>query len=314
MARRRYAPYGKERWAEGTLPTDFGFTGQRDVPGTGLMYYRARYYHPALGRFISADTIVPSPGDPQSLNRYAYVRNNPLKYTDPSGHALCVDEECNWREHPVTGWISWRGSDKPSLPAGHYLHSEVYGWFDTSHLNTGKPGKIIADVRQTMANGGGEVPIKQKVSGPLGSWLRYIGHYQITSGAISQDATGIALGIYMDWSHKFETWEGSFAFGFGDDTSYAIEDFPTHWVGFFAKSKGISPAEVFMNLGGVAGTDEEPPRDIKNRTFNPWVDGKSVPWPSPLTITPIGSGPSTWEFAGASCEGFACNVLTDPNP
>jgi len=50
VARRRYAPYGKERWAAGALPTDCGFTGQRDVPGTGLMYYRARYYHPALGR------------------------------------------------------------------------------------------------------------------------------------------------------------------------------------------------------------------------------------------------------------------------
>ena len=48
--------------------------------------YHARYYDPLIGRFISADTIVPKPGDPQSLNRYSYVRNNPLKYTDPSGH------------------------------------------------------------------------------------------------------------------------------------------------------------------------------------------------------------------------------------
>ena len=51
------------------------------------MYYKARYYHPALGRFISADTLVPRPSDPQSLNRYSYVQNNPLKYTDSSGHA-----------------------------------------------------------------------------------------------------------------------------------------------------------------------------------------------------------------------------------
>ncbi|RLC89429.1 MAG: hypothetical protein DRI37_03810, partial [Chloroflexi bacterium] len=86
VARQRYLPYGQERWTTGDAPTDFGFTGQRAVPGTGLMYYRARFYHPALGRFISADTVVPSPGDPQSLNRYSYVQNNPLKYTDPSGH------------------------------------------------------------------------------------------------------------------------------------------------------------------------------------------------------------------------------------
>ena len=52
------------------------------------MYYRARYYDPELGRFIQADSIVPSPGDPQALNRYAYARNNPVRYTDPSGHGF----------------------------------------------------------------------------------------------------------------------------------------------------------------------------------------------------------------------------------
>jgi hypothetical protein len=46
----------------------------------------ARYYDPVIGRFIQADTIVPEPGNPQALNRYAYVYNSPLKYADPSGH------------------------------------------------------------------------------------------------------------------------------------------------------------------------------------------------------------------------------------
>lgn len=45
-------------------------------------------YSPVLARFISADTIVQAPGDPQTLNRYAYTRNNPLKYVDPSGHCF----------------------------------------------------------------------------------------------------------------------------------------------------------------------------------------------------------------------------------
>ncbi len=46
----------------------------------------ARYYDPTIRRFITPDTIVQAPYDPQSLNRYAYVRNNPLIYTDPSGN------------------------------------------------------------------------------------------------------------------------------------------------------------------------------------------------------------------------------------
>ncbi len=51
-----------------------------------------RYYDPTLGRFIQPDTIVPDPGDPQSLNRYSYAGNNPVRYTDPSGH--CIPDEC----------------------------------------------------------------------------------------------------------------------------------------------------------------------------------------------------------------------------
>jgi RHS repeat-associated protein len=67
------------------VPTDKQFTGQR-LDGTGLYYYNARYYDPIIGRFISADTIVPNPANPQAFNRYSYCLNNPLKYIDPSGH------------------------------------------------------------------------------------------------------------------------------------------------------------------------------------------------------------------------------------
>ncbi|MBC7251624.1 MAG: RHS repeat-associated core domain-containing protein [Anaerolineae bacterium] len=86
LAVQRYYPYGESRHATGTLPTDFGFTGQRVEAGLGLLDYRARFYAPMLGRFISADTIVPEPGNPQALNRYSYVYNRPLVYVDPSGH------------------------------------------------------------------------------------------------------------------------------------------------------------------------------------------------------------------------------------
>jgi RHS repeat-associated protein len=85
----RYKAFGETRYTSGTIPTTFGFTGQRQESGLGLYFYNARWYDPALGRFIQADTIVPSPADPQSWNRYSYALNNPLTYTDPSGHASC---------------------------------------------------------------------------------------------------------------------------------------------------------------------------------------------------------------------------------
>jgi RHS repeat-associated protein len=74
------------RWRSGASVTDFGFTGQRLESGFGLMDYNARYYSPRLGRFVSADTVIPGAGNPLAWDRYAYTNYNPVKYVDPSGH------------------------------------------------------------------------------------------------------------------------------------------------------------------------------------------------------------------------------------
>ena len=81
-----YRPYGQLHTHTGTADVAYKYTGQERDPSTGLYFYYARYYDPVLGRFLSPDTLVQSPGDPQSLNRYAYARNNPVLYTDPTGH------------------------------------------------------------------------------------------------------------------------------------------------------------------------------------------------------------------------------------
>jgi RHS repeat-associated protein len=85
----RYYPWGGVRWASGASPTDYLFTGQQEIATIGLYFYNSRFYDAALGRFISPDSIIPNPGDPVSFDRFAYVRNNPLKYIDPSGHETC---------------------------------------------------------------------------------------------------------------------------------------------------------------------------------------------------------------------------------
>jgi RHS repeat-associated protein len=64
----------------------WAFSGQRSDASTGLYFYNARYYAPLSGRFVSADSIIPGIANPQAWNRYSYVLNNPLIYTDPSGH------------------------------------------------------------------------------------------------------------------------------------------------------------------------------------------------------------------------------------
>ena len=65
---------------------EFGFTGQRFDAATRIYDYRARWYDPRLGRFLSPDPVVPAHDLPQSLNRYSYVLNNPLALVDPSGN------------------------------------------------------------------------------------------------------------------------------------------------------------------------------------------------------------------------------------
>ncbi|OME00569.1 hypothetical protein BSK54_15920 [Paenibacillus odorifer] len=69
-------------------PNPFKYTGEVYDEETGLYYLRARYYDPSMGRFLNEDTYEGQIDNPLSLNLYTYVENNPLIYSDPSGHQL----------------------------------------------------------------------------------------------------------------------------------------------------------------------------------------------------------------------------------
>ena len=97
-----YTPYGEVSRNTGNYSTDKRFTGKIYDVSAALSYYGARYYDPQLGRFITADPTIQRPYDPQDFNRYAYARNNPIKYIDPSGYSW-------WSS--FWNWISdnWQG-------------------------------------------------------------------------------------------------------------------------------------------------------------------------------------------------------------
>ena len=82
-----YYPYGDTRLEENSVDyeNDYKFTGKEKDKETGLYYYESRYYDSSLARFASVDPWSGDLSDPQSLNKYSYVRNNPVKYVDPSG-------------------------------------------------------------------------------------------------------------------------------------------------------------------------------------------------------------------------------------
>jgi RHS repeat-associated protein len=95
IERDSYDAWGRRRNANGTADptcsltsqTNRGYTSQEMLDSQCLINMNARIYDPTLGRFQSADTVVPDPTDTQSFNRYSYVTNNPLAFVDPSGNA-----------------------------------------------------------------------------------------------------------------------------------------------------------------------------------------------------------------------------------
>ncbi|HYM32503.1 MAG TPA: RHS repeat-associated core domain-containing protein [Candidatus Cybelea sp.] len=65
-----------------------GYTGHEELQHVGLVNMNGHIYDPVLGRFMTADPTVPHPDDLKDFNRYAYVHNNPLAFTDPTAYGL----------------------------------------------------------------------------------------------------------------------------------------------------------------------------------------------------------------------------------
>lgn len=105
VERLAYEPFGKRRFADGNddpnntiiaQTTDRGFTNHEHMDELGLIHMNGRIYDPLLMRFTTADPTMPNALDMQSYNRYAYVRNNPLRLLDPSGFTpVTIDSATN---------------------------------------------------------------------------------------------------------------------------------------------------------------------------------------------------------------------------
>jgi len=78
----RYKAFGETRYAAGDMSTTFGYTGQREEPGIGLYYYRARCYEPKIGLWIQPGPMVLEPAHPLGWDRHGYVRDNPVRRVD----------------------------------------------------------------------------------------------------------------------------------------------------------------------------------------------------------------------------------------
>ena len=99
----------------GTPPAplfDRGFTGHEHLYAFNLINMNGRVYDPIAGRMLSPDNFMQAPGYSQSLNSYSYCWNNPLKYTDPTGYELGVENRNNWF------WWEYRGGSNSTNGIG----------------------------------------------------------------------------------------------------------------------------------------------------------------------------------------------------
>jgi RHS repeat-associated protein len=161
-----YRAWGEVRHSSGGTPTDQRYTGQRDF-GLGLYFYNARFYDPSLGRFISADTIIPNPGNVLDWDRYSYVRNNPLKYIDPTGH-FC----------DMVGSNQICSADPDSN--GHWLPSPDFVYDPVGLTSAGSELLALFELYQTTSgwwNNYGALPFN--LNAFLGMWILFESAYNL---------------------------------------------------------------------------------------------------------------------------------------
>jgi hypothetical protein len=100
------------------------------------MYYNARFYDPYLNHFTQPDSIVPDPSNSQDWDRYSYARNNPLRYTDPTGHRNCEEDG-----YHCPGW---------AITPGQLIQEsyEKYGSKESFDIS----GKLKEDIEDYMSS------------------------------------------------------------------------------------------------------------------------------------------------------------------
>jgi RHS repeat-associated protein len=148
------------------------FTGHKQDSETGLKYFGARYYNAAALRWISADSVTAHVYDPQSLNKYAYVRNDPVNLVDPDGHFRAAVQWESWwfYDPPSSSNRFWGGGRAGQTRSGGQggggfgnggptivTHSWLVDWFpsffniDTS-ISTATRQQVLSDALTELAN------------------------------------------------------------------------------------------------------------------------------------------------------------------
>ena len=144
--RGEFLPFGGEL---DTNPTtnNYKFTGKERDAESGLDYFGPRYYGNNMGRFMSPDNFGGHLEDPQTLNKYAYAGNNPLRYTDPSGHDFW--QSCNEVGKTCGNQNIGTGTDGKPINQLVSGTTDANGKFTATVITSASLGKLAAEILQT---------------------------------------------------------------------------------------------------------------------------------------------------------------------
>ena len=285
---RFYDPYGSETQQSGTSQTVFGFTGE-ETDSNGLVNLRARYYNPGLGQFFSLDPL-------ETLNRYAYVRGNPVNRVDPSGLI---------------------GEQPPSCSSGQKCCGpDVTDWFlDELHIhanwvdqNIGQPYAAAISFQTLSAEcafSGDPSCISNTMNGQLAYWsLKFANYAQAIphkwmnfgSGGVGCPSTNCYRSVTLCNKCIDRAKMGDMLFGVAGIR--AGFDAFTIWVGGYDVAKGLqdhdaqSTAGIGINIGPdalrISNTS-----DLCNR-----IQSSRGTWSGPTVPTNV--APWEWQYANDS--------------
>lgn len=218
VERLAYDPWGKRRFINTTpgqpdnldaivgIRTDRGYTEHEHLDEVGIIHMNGRIYDPLMGRFMSADPNVTDPSKLQSYNRYSYVMNNPLFYTDPTGFDWWSDFRDNvvkpvavavaayYTGGAVAGWYEG-AAVATTLGGGTAVTIGGFGISGTAAIIGGAAGGFVAGSLTTgTLEGGLQGALTGSLFGAAGtvgaanSWGRYAAH--AVAGCVSSVAGG----------------------------------------------------------------------------------------------------------------------------
>jgi len=262
------------------------FTGKERDTESGNDYFGARYYTSSVGRFMSPDWSKTPSGvpyailsNPQSLNLYSYVFNNPLSRTDPDGH-------CSG------GWAlvcSWLNVVEVKVTAG--IQTGISGQWGVAKAKA-QATLIGAEASSGLGGGNAEAKVQTKASasasaGPASAGVSVGGQISTSDGASASASAKVSVGPAQASATASVDSEGGHAgTSVGGDVSKGVDTDSKLGGGFNALVGGEVSID-FSQIGRAWGDTVQAASDLVNYVTNPvTINGQPAPLSNSVNLNP----------------------------